>query len=392
MNSPELSHQENNYFYNTKINRLILQEAPNNSIQNIYHNPTHANKSPSIGYHILQGNIDNFQSKEVNEDFFNRNTSYQNLPMDMMKLKSNEDYDNKDINRDSYINFKNNSNNVNYDSINYNDKTDNIKLSNSLKVNNEHNNQDFNKKHNIEQDIKYNYYIKNHKIPGLSPENNNYKTRKDNIKYKFNYPRMLLSQDKEINNEFNPKLYMSKQEFYKKKNNININNKDKISPVKNSSPDLSGYIYLKHNQKNINLNDVKKRNNPIKGFITSKLNRNNKIYDNNILNNKLEKFCEILEEIYFLSFKTDYNYFINNIKLYNKNKNMSKVLILRRYDDLKKHKEKKGNKSMLDIDIENNEKYKDILFYKRNKKNIIKSYDDNNKSLTPSKFKKSENN
>ena len=38
---------QNNYFYNTKINRLILQEAPkNNRIQNIYQQqPVPSNKS-----------------------------------------------------------------------------------------------------------------------------------------------------------------------------------------------------------------------------------------------------------------------------------------------------------------------------------------------------------
>ena len=53
---PELSHQENNnYFYNTKISRLILQEAPNHNIQNVYQQPSQINKNISIKYDVLQG-------------------------------------------------------------------------------------------------------------------------------------------------------------------------------------------------------------------------------------------------------------------------------------------------------------------------------------------------
>ena len=65
--SPELSHQENNYFYNTKINRLILQELPKNSIQNIYHQPTKLNKSLSFGYDLFQGEVNNLFYTQKNK-------------------------------------------------------------------------------------------------------------------------------------------------------------------------------------------------------------------------------------------------------------------------------------------------------------------------------------
>ena len=387
MSSPELSHQENNYFYNTKINRLILQEAPNNSIQNIYHQPIHHNKRLSIGYDLLEGNSKYFQSKKLSGELFIKNSSYQNLPLGM-KLKPSEDNDSKDINRVTYINFKNNKSKDNSESLYYNNKPNNAKLLNTLRVNYENNNQDFNKKDNSGQNIKYNYHIKNYEIPDLIAENNNYNISKNNIKYEFNYPRMVLSQDKVDNNEFNHKFSITKQEFYKKKNNINKANKDEISKVKKSSPCHNGYIYLKHNQKNISLNEGKKSNNTTKGFIMNKKNKNNKMYDDK----KLEKFCEILEEIYFLSFKSDYNYFIHNIKLFSEKRNMSKFLILRRYDDTKKFKEKKRNKSMLDINVANDDKYKEILNDNKNKKNRIKIYDDNNMTNSPSKYKNLENN
>ena len=68
-NSQGLSHQENNYFYNTKINRLILQEAPNNNrIQNIYQQPDQYNKNIYIEYDFLQNNPNNMniENKQIN--------------------------------------------------------------------------------------------------------------------------------------------------------------------------------------------------------------------------------------------------------------------------------------------------------------------------------------
>ena len=47
---PKLSHQENNYFYNTKINRLVFQESSNNDIQNIYQYPSKIEDRESFEY------------------------------------------------------------------------------------------------------------------------------------------------------------------------------------------------------------------------------------------------------------------------------------------------------------------------------------------------------
>ena len=79
-NSPSINspHQENNYYYNTKINRLILQEAPNNNrIQNIYQPPDPSNKNILIEYDFLPNNINNIISEKNQMNSLNKkNTNF----------------------------------------------------------------------------------------------------------------------------------------------------------------------------------------------------------------------------------------------------------------------------------------------------------------------------
>ena len=386
MISPELSHQENNYFYNTKINRLILQELPKNSIQNIYQQPTQINKSLSLGYDLLQGQVnDLFYTKKNNDNIFNENSSFKNLPMDIKNFKQNSQNDffyNKEISRDDYINANNNSNNIN--NIFYNNDNDYLKddevCSTSLRLSNNP------KQVIISKIIKNKNYLKDPRVPELSSNNNYNNNLKSNIKNKFASSKMTLNPDKE-NNEFKNILFRSGQEFYKKENDININiknNMNKISRDKKISP--NNYIYFKNNPKNIQSIEITKRNNKSKGNIIQKKIKNYKVYDNNLLFKKIEKFCEIMEEVYFISFKSSYNYFIQNLKFFIKNRNKSKALILRRFEDVKKSKHKKANNSMIDIEIKNNEKYKTFIDNNGNGKNMIGNYNNINKSQSPSKF------
>ena len=386
MISPELSHQENNYFYNTKINRLILQELPKNSIQNIYQQPTQINKSLSLGYDLLQGQVnDLFYTKKNNDNIFNENSSFKNLPMDIKNFKQNSQNDffyNKEISRDDYINANNNSNNIN--NIFYNNDNDYLKddevCSTSLRLSNNP------KQVIISKIIKNKNYLKDPRVPELSSNNNYNNNLKSNIKNKFASSKMTLNPDKE-NNEFKNILFRSGQEFYKKENDININiknNMNKISRDKKISP--NNYIYFKNNPKNIQSIEITKRNNKSKGNIIQKKIKNYKVYDNNLLFKKIEKFCEIMEEVYFISFKSSYSYFIQNLKFFIKNRNKSKALILRRFEDVKKSKHKKANNSMIDIEIKNNEKYKTFIDNNGNGKNMIGNYNNINKSQSPSKF------
>ena len=384
--SPELSHQENNYFYNTKINRLILQELPKNSIQNIYQQPTQINKSLSLGYDLLQGQVnDLFYTKKNNDNIFNENSSFKNLPMDIKNFKQNSQNDffyNKEISRDDYINANNNSNNIN--NIFYNNDNDYLKddevCSTSLRLSNNP------KQVIISKIIKNKNYLKDPRVPELSSNNNYNNNLKSNIKNKFASSKMTLNPDKE-NNEFKNILFRSGQEFYQKENDININiknNMNKISRDKKISP--NNYIYFKNNPKNIQSIEITKRNNKSKGNIIQKKIKNYKVYDNNLLFKKIEKFCEIMEEVYFISFKSSYSYFIQNLKFFIKNRNKSKALILRRFEDVKKSKHKKANNSMIDIEVKNNEKYKTFIDNNGNGKNMIGNYNNINKSQSPSKF------
>ena len=413
-NSPELSHQENNnYFYNTKISRLILQGAPNNNFQNLYQQPSEINKSISIKYELPQGKVNNFfyQNKN-NENFYHKNSSFQNLPIDRMKL-NNDDYINKDINEITYINFNNNSNNDNFNDVFLNSKTEGKIISKSLRITaNGKKKHEINEKMNIKQNPVNNYYIKNEQIQNNYPENIFFQTGKINIKNKFKSPKINLNQNKE-DSSFKTISYKSKQGFYKRKkdmdiitkNKKNINssmiqehyadkkNKNLNSQEKLSNPD--SYIYYKNSPYYNNSLEINKRNNQKKGIKIKKKIRSFKIYDNNsnLLNKKLEKFCEILEEIYFISFKSSYNYFIQNLNLFIKNRNISRTLILRRFDDVKKNKKIKTNNDIKSINILNYNKNKDIIYNNKYKtKSIANSFEEINQSTSPSKFKELQNN
>ena len=183
INSPELSRQENNYFYNTKINRLILQEAPNNSIQNLYQQPSQINKSISSGLNYLQGKENNiFLPKAINnENFFARNSGFENLPIDLVKFKQ-ESYNNKSMSPITYINFSNDYNNENFQNIFVNNKGDEEILSKSYRFRKKiSKNQIPSKKNNIKQYQINNYYTKNKNMPIVSLENNYFQKSKNNI-------------------------------------------------------------------------------------------------------------------------------------------------------------------------------------------------------------------
>ncbi len=411
---PELSHQENNnYFYNTKISRLILQEAPNHNIQNVYQQPSQINKNISIKYDLLQGKVNNFfYQNKINQNFYHKNSSFQNLPIDRMKI-NNDDYIAKDINAITYINFNNISNNGNFSDVFDNNKTEGKIISKSLRITaNGTKNQEINEKMNIRQNPLNNYYIKNNKNYYNSPENTFFQTGKINIKNKFKSPKINFNQNKE-DNAFKTISYKSKQNFYKKKNDMNEITKIKkaqnsstikehLADKKNQNLNSQGklvnqnsYIYYKNSPLNSNSIEINKRNNEKKVFKIKNKIHSFKIYDidNDLLNKKLEKFCQILEEIYFISFKSSYNYFLQNLKLFIKDRNISRTLILRRFDDVKKHKKIKENNEMMGINIVNYNKFKDIIYNnKYKKKSIANSFEETNKSFSPSKFKELQNN
>jgi len=400
INSPELSRQENNYFYNTKINRLILQEAPNNNIQNLYQQPSQINKSISSGLNYLQGKENNiFLPKAINENFFARNSSFENLPIDLVKFKQ-ESYNNKSMSPITYINFSNDYNNENFQNIFVNNKGDEEILSKSYRFRKKiSKNQIPSKKNNIKQYQINNYYTKNKNMPIVSLENNYFQKSKNNIKNKYVSPKIILSQAKEIN-EFKNKqdLYKKETEFKRKtKNRKELLNSSEITNLKENNNFKSkilnhdDIIYFKNNPKNNKSIKIIKRNNQTKGNKVETKNKSFKIYENNLLIKKLQIFCEMLEEIFFTSFKSSYNYFIQNLVFFAKNRNLSRTQILRRFN-VNKRKKLKTNNSMTQINIKDENRYKNIIYKNKDAKKFIESFAEDNKKKSPSKFSKLENN
>ena len=183
-----LPHQENNYYYNTKINRLILQEAPNNNrIQNIYPHPGISNKNIYIDYDILANNINNVNNinniipqKRPIQSLYKKTTNYQKLPMTVKKLNENEINGNfnKDINGFNYVNINRNINPNNL-----------IQSSRVYYNNNNKNNINFYKIYSEENSSqrRNNYNSIGNEYVNLSQRNMNYYyCNLDNINMKYN--------------------------------------------------------------------------------------------------------------------------------------------------------------------------------------------------------------
>ena len=393
---PKLSHQENNYFYNTKINRLVFQESSNNDIQNIYQYPSKIEDRESFEYFLLNGKENNyFFPKRTSENFYN-NSSFKNLPIGI--IKNNEiDFYNKDIHGLTCINFNNVFNDENFN----NKRRDGENLSQTLRINTKDlNKRDIIKKIQLKKNVNNKYYDKNHnKMQILSFESkNNDQIRKSNIINKKKSPKIIIKLNKK-NSDFKQFPYNHSQIFYKKKNDINKNdksifdkndNKDRNTQNKKANNPIA-YVYLKYNplyNRSIEIIDREKK---FKANRNQKQNISLELYDKKLLFKKLENFCQILEEIFFIWFKTNYNYFIQNLDLYNKNRKKLRAKILRRFDEVKKNKENKGNNSMIERKIKYY-KYNDILNNERERKSFIENYNKVNNNNSPSKINEIQNN
>ena len=216
-NSPP--HQENNYYYNTKINRLILQEAPNNNrIQNIYHNPAPQNKSIFIEYDILANNVNNLMpEKRAKKALYRKTTSFQKLPITVKKMNGSEinDYYNKDINGFNCITINRSTNNPNSSiqssRVYYNNNRDN-----SNNINNFYNK-------NVEENffqMNNNNLSSNSTYYNFSQRNSNYQYNNlENINedYNNNYPQRSSNANNDANNSHNKSANCKKIPLKKEK-------------------------------------------------------------------------------------------------------------------------------------------------------------------------------
>ena len=131
------------------------------------------------------------------------------------------------------------------------------------------------------------------------------------------------------------------------------------------------------NISNNNINNIKQKENKLKKLKNYKKYIRNKLIDNNLMKKNMEEFCEILEQVYFISFKKSYNFFIKKLLLFNKSKNSNRSIILRRFKDRKNQKFNniKSNNSMINI---NNKK---IRFVKKDRIREIENKQENQKEI-----------
>ena len=229
-NSPSINspHQENNYYYNTKINRLILQEAPNNNrIQNIYQPPDPSNKNILFEYDFLPNNINNIISEKNQINSLNKkNTNFQKLPITVNFQKKinefeinnfyNKDNVFKDINGFNYMNINRNINN------NY---SQNISSRGFYEISDKNMNNFYRK--NSTDEININSYkaknykdIQNSAIFNIRNRSNNYFNNVEdnnmNNKSNTNYNNNLIQRNFIINNTNNINSYNYKGSNCKK--------------------------------------------------------------------------------------------------------------------------------------------------------------------------------
>ena len=503
-----LPHQENNYYYNTKINRLILQEAPNNNrIQNIYPHSGITNKNIYIDYDILANNLNNVNNinniisqKRPIQSLYKKTTNYQRLPITVKKINENEIHDNfnKDINGFNYVNINrninpnnliqssrvyynnNNKNNINFYKI-YGEENSSQRRHNDNLIGNEYanlsqrntnyyfNNLDnINKRYNqnynymqtnvdlnnnssnnpnksanckkipIRQEKIGKYFIRNPGMPDPSRTNfslnkkNNYKNRYKSpeiklVKNKLEKNNYSTIQNDKSNEDINKKVYSSGFGFYKKKDEINnncnnnniivqkINSSEKLNKNNNQCKaienknnlniiNISNDLYEKIPAKNINIyeisgktDDSSNKDNKMSNINNFKNYIKNELTDYNSIKKTIEEFCEILEQFYYISFKKSYEYFIQNLMLYN-NKNSKRNIILRRFNDDKKSNKTNHIKINQSTTINNNIKFLqneriNTIDNENIKKDIqIENYISKRKNKSPSKFIELQNN
>jgi hypothetical protein len=125
-NSPNLSHQENNYFYNTKINHLILQDLSNNKGQNLIQQQNPLFNSVYINYGLPLKNSNNVKSiyhkNEINNSL--NKDSKNIIGLDYLTNRKNINRYSKSFLGESYSNSNNCTNN-NFNGCNSNNRSKN---------------------------------------------------------------------------------------------------------------------------------------------------------------------------------------------------------------------------------------------------------------------------
>ena len=379
--SPILTHQENNYFYNAKINRIIFQEIK--TVNKAKHTKISLSKPLTRSLYESQNNsnssINKFQksSKTKNQNSYQViNNSHRNKNL----KDSNSNIIDTNISRNlfycSNVKFVPNTNMNDYNKLKNNNNIGN----NSKKCTN----------NSINNSISNNGIIVT-----LKTDKNNFYNKKENTR-KNSLNSKKDSKFKIYNNEI-PSMYNDNSCYYSSSTNDKIfKNKNMSTNYSNNSKNNSDKKFHYKNKINNSLNIInvydRKKNCNIKKKILTSNNSNNEIYvkiEPKSLQKKLHEnliiFCEKIENFYLNSFKKLFAYFIINLKQYQNKKDFltNRSLILRRICDTKKRhhhasmsndherfKKKYPNKDSNCNNNRNNIKTKKIDNYQ---KNIINS-------------------
>ena len=340
ININDIDANDNSLKYN--INKKINENNNNNYFDLI----SYKNINNNYFYNI-QSNVEKNNNKEIKKDFKDKNNILLNNLENINSTKHNSNYLKK-------ISLKN------HKAGNHNIKSPvPTIIKKYYKTNN--NNNKMNNTHILSKNQKIKYKINNNK----NISSNKFTNIIDKNKKSYNNHEInnYNNNNKLINLNINNKINSNENKYFKRNiiNNINIYNSipKKVGTNKINERNKKN----KKQQDNININDIN-QSNINNNESLNKINKNNKnkinyyynqlhlTYNKDPLNIKLRKFCEILEQYLYISFKNNYHNFIQKMISYIEYLNSKRALIIKRYESIKKAE--KSNNNSLNNDIPSN--------------------------------------
>ena len=499
-NSSILPHQQNNYYYNTKINHLIFHEYLNtNQNHNDIQNGSFPYNSMCAKYDLLNSDLNEgkkiIQRNENNNSYYKNSISlkksdkFKNMKIDLneteINMKSNISTTRNKNSENSYIKYvkngyitttnndlfnksnnfqainqtkkKNSKNNIEKN-ISINDNSQNLKndriksLKNLIPKCNIENNNNFidlmsykNINNNYFYNIQNNYEKSDNKIikKGLLGKNNiflnDYPSINSLKSIETNYKKVTVKNDKDGNNHikspfssinqkinYNNKMNKSPEIIRKQKSKNNTNKNIKSNKVNNNNEnkkrDMNIYTNNENNKLNNNENRNSKRNlinnindknkDKLNNNINHSINNNKGIHNNNknkinyyynqlnkipnkssikknnpSLNIKIRKFCDILEQLLYISFKNCFKIFIDKINAFNEYNISKRALIIKRFQCLNKNKKSNNhshNNSFSQTSFSNSQNMKSNSLIKESSNNEFNNK--RKKKKSPTKF------
>ena len=494
-NSSILPHQQNNYYYNTKINHLIFHEYLNtNQNHNDIQNGSFPYNSMCAKYDLLNSDLNEgkkiIQRNENNNSYYKNSISlkksdkFKNMKIDLneteiINMKANISTTRNKNSENSYIKYvkngyitttnndlfnksnnfqainqtkkKNSKNNIEKN-ISINDNSQNLKndriksLKNLIPKCNIENNNNFidlmsykNINNNYFYNIQNNYEKSDNKIikKGLLGKNNiflnDYPSINSLKSIEMNYKKVTVKNDKDGNNpcssinqkiNYNNKMNKSPEIIRKQKSKNNTNKNIKSNKVNNNNEnkkrDMNIYTNNEKNKLNNNENRNSKRNlinnindknkDKLNNNINHSINNNKGIHNNNknkinyyynqlnkipnkssikknnpSLNIKIRKFCDILEQLLYISFKNCFKIFIDKINAFNEYNISKRALIIKRFQCLNKNKKSNNhshNNSFSQTSFSNSQNMKSNSLIKESSNNEF----NNKRKKSPTKF------